>query len=81
MNLISEIKHRYNHIWLVGGAQLVQTFYREQQIDALQLSRVLLLLVGGIPLLTGEYDRQRLQLLDIEFYDTGIVEHHYEVIE
>lgn len=75
----TELKQQHDHIWLVGGAQLAQTFLRERAIDALRLSLVPVLLGDGIPLFTGSYEEQRLQLVETDSHDSGIVEHHYEV--
>ncbi|MFP9193150.1 hypothetical protein [Natronosalvus vescus] len=52
-----------------------------REIDVLRLFLVPVLLREGISLFAGEYDRQRLRLLETESHDTGIVEHRYEVLE
>ncbi|MFA9417850.1 dihydrofolate reductase family protein [Natrinema sp. HArc-T2] len=78
--LSTELKKQHDHIWLVGGAQLAQTFLRERQIDALRLSQIPVLLGDGISLFAGEYDRQKLQLIDISVHDSGILEQHYEIL-
>lgn len=79
-DLSSELKQQYDHIWLVGGAQLAQTFLQEKEVDVLRLFHVPILLGEGISLFTGEYTQQGLRLLDTEVHDTGIVEHHYEIL-
>lgn len=68
------LKRQYDHIWLVGGAQLAQTFLDADETDELRLSLVPILLGGGGPLFAGGSDRQRLRLLDTRTHDTGVVE-------
>ncbi|WP_284010509.1 dihydrofolate reductase family protein [Haloarcula pelagica] len=75
----THLKEQYGHIWLVGGAQLAEAFFHEQEIDALRLSLVPVLLGGGVPLFAGEYDQQSLRLLDTTRREGGIVEHQYVV--
>ena len=77
----TELKQQHDHIWLVGGAQLAQTFLREREINALRLSLVPVLLGDGIFLFADSYDEQRLRLIETDSYDSGIVEHRYEVRE
>jgi len=78
--LSTTLKQRHDHIWLVGGAQLAQAFLADHAIDELRLSLVPVLLGAGVPLFAGEYDQQQLRLLDTTPRDTGIVEHHYEIL-
>jgi len=75
----AQLKQQYGHIWLVGGAELARAFFEEDQIDALRLSLVPVLLGGGVSLFGGVYDQRPLRLLDTARRETGIVEHHYEV--
>lgn len=77
-SVASELGRRHDHVWLVGGAQLAQSFLREGEIDDLRLFFAPILLGGGIRLFGDGYDRQRLRLLDTAADDSGIVEHHYE---
>ncbi|WP_142860457.1 dihydrofolate reductase family protein [Salinigranum halophilum] len=78
-DFVPEIRQQYNHIWLVGGAQLAQSFLQRREIDVIRLSFIPILLGEGIPLFSGEYDGQRLSLVDTTTHGSGIVEHHYEV--
>jgi hypothetical protein len=39
------------------------------------------LLGDGIRLFSGDYNRQRLRLLNTDSDSGGIVEHHYEIID
>jgi dihydrofolate reductase len=78
---VPELRQRYEHIWVVGGAHLAQSFLRQRMIDVLRLSFIPILLGDGLPLFAGDYGEQRLHLLDTSTHDSGIVEHHYEVTE
>ena len=80
-SLSNELKEQYEHIWLVGGADLAQSFLREREIDDLQLFFIPTLLGEGIRLFSGEYSRQRLRLLTTDAATSGIVEHHYEITD
>ena len=79
-DLSTAVKKQYDHIWLVGGAQLAQAFLSEHEIDALHLSLVPVLLGGGVSLFAGAYDQQHLRLRNTTSRDTGIVEHQYEIL-
>jgi|AntRauTorcE11897_2_1112592.scaffolds.fasta_scaffold00008_43 dihydrofolate reductase len=78
---VPELRRQYDHVWVVGGAQLARSFFREREIDAIRLSLVPILLGDGIPLFSGGYDEQRLRLVETTTRDNGIVEHHYEVAD
>lgn len=80
-DLVPELRQQYDHVWLVGGAHLAQSFLQEREIDAIRLSFIPILLGDGIPLFSGEYDEQRLKLVDTTILDSGIVEHHYAVAD
>ncbi|WP_435075128.1 dihydrofolate reductase family protein [Halorubrum sp. HHNYT27] len=80
-DLVPELRRRYSHVWVVGGAHLAQSFFREREIDAIRLSFIPILLGDGIPLFSGGYDEQRVDLVGTTVFDSGIVEHQYEVAE
>ena len=79
--IVPELRGRYEHIWVVGGAHLARSFLRSREIDVIRLSFVPVLLGDGIPLFAGEYDEARLHLVETTTRDNGIVEHHYEVLD
>jgi dihydrofolate reductase len=79
--VIEELERRHDHVWLVGGAQLAQSFLREGEIDDLRLFLAPILLGGGIRLFGDGYDRQHLRLVDAASDDSGIVEHRYEFLD
>ncbi len=73
------LKEQFDHIWLVGGASLTESFLNEQQVDTLQLTQLPVLLGEGIPLFAGGYDRQRLELNDTTSHEGGVVELTYKL--
>lgn len=77
----SNLKREHDRIWLVGGAYLAQTFLDEHEVDELRLFFIPVLLGNGVSLFSGEYNRQRLRLIDTGAHDSGIVEHHYEAMD
>ncbi len=77
--LVERLKREYEHVWLVGGAQLAQTVLRSDQLDRLHLSLVPVLLGRGIPLFDDAGEPHDLTLLDTITRDTGIVEMQYDV--
>ncbi|RRJ29109.1 dihydrofolate reductase family protein [Halocatena pleomorpha] len=77
--LVERLKGEYDHVWLVGGAQLAQTVLRSDQIDRLHLSRAPILLGGGIPLFDDAGETRDLTLLNTVARDSGIVELRYGV--
>ncbi|MDS0283857.1 dihydrofolate reductase family protein [Haloarcula onubensis] len=78
-DIVPELRQQDTHVWLVGGADLAQSFFQEHEIDSIRLSFIPILLGDGIPLFSGEHDEQGLDLIDTTTFDSGIVEHHYEV--
>lgn len=77
-DLIRQLKERYEHIWLVGGAQLAQTLVQSGEIDAFRLSIVPIILESGIRLFNGSIGKQHLRLIDTTSYENGVVELYYE---
>lgn len=74
------LKQQHEHLWLVGGANLAQSFLRAQEIDDLRLFFTSILLGEGVRLFSGKYNRQGLRLLNTDSGTGGIVEHHYEIV-
>lgn len=77
--LAERLTREYEHVWLVGGAQLAQTVLRSNRIDRLHLSLVPVLLGRGIPLFDDAGETHELTLLDTIARDSGIVELRYDV--
>ncbi|MFD1511880.1 dihydrofolate reductase family protein [Halomarina rubra] len=79
--LAERLTDEYDHVWLVGGAQLARTFLALGRVDRLRLSVVPVVLGAGVPLFDGDGDRTDLTLLDSTSFESGIVELDYRVVE
>ncbi|EPQ1331019.1 dihydrofolate reductase [Serratia ureilytica] len=66
------------HLYIDGG-QTVQRFLQAGLIDELTITRVPLLLGGGIPLFGVDAPEQRLRLLAVTQSDNGFVQERYAV--
>ncbi|CAI1524035.1 dihydrofolate reductase family protein [Serratia nematodiphila] len=66
------------HLYIDGG-QTVQRFLQAGLIDELTITRVPLLLGGGIPLFDADGQEQRLRLLAVTSSDNGFVQERYAV--
>lgn len=77
--LIREIlAPRYKSIWLVGGAQLCQSFLELGLVDKIILSIAPVTLGDGLRLFGTAGPEQRWQLKDVITYKNGFVELSYE---
>lgn len=76
--LVSKLKDRFRKdIWLVGGAQLVAAFLRDNLIDQLILTVIPVMLGSGIPLFVEGSARRSLTLNAVNHYPNGIVQLTY----
>jgi len=67
-------------IWLFGGGELFRSLLELNQVDALSIAVVPVLLGGGVPLLPSPAARARLELTNHRVYRrTGIVALDYSV--
>ncbi|MGK8677778.1 dihydrofolate reductase family protein [Serratia marcescens] len=71
-------KQGYRHLYIDGG-QTVQRFLQAGLIDELTITRVPLLLGGGIPLFGTDGPEQRLRLIAVTQSDNGFVQERYAV--
>jgi dihydrofolate reductase len=77
--LVAAIKQTGRDIWLVGGSQLLASFWNEALIDEIRLFVIPTLLNEGIPLFRGISRQTSLTLVGSESYDNGVVQLHYSV--
>ncbi|WP_254764716.1 dihydrofolate reductase family protein [Natrinema marinum] len=77
--LATELERRHDRIWLVGGAQVVRAFLREDRVDELRLTLVPVLLGRGISLFGTDGKQRTLELLENTTRETGMVELRYAV--
>lgn len=68
------------HIWLLGGASLIKSFYNLELIDEYTLTIIPVILGNGIPLFDHLYNT-RLHLVAVEQFEGGVVNLHYSKSE
>ena len=68
------------HIWLVGGAEIISTFVNLGFVDEIILSIIPVVLGKGIPLFKNIEKEVKLELIKTTDYDT-LVELHYKVLK
>lgn len=66
-------------IWLFGGGQLFAELLDGNQVDAVEVTIVPVLLGGGIPMLASMSKRTTLALTHSHVYPSGMVALHYAV--
>lgn len=76
----TQLKSKYQNIWLVGGAMLTKEFLRSELVDEIVLSIMPILLGDGLLFFDYVGVEQRLHLKDSKAYTDGMVELTYEVV-
>ena len=71
------LRPRYKNCWMVGGAQLTTDFIRLRLADELVITKVPILLGGGIPFFLPQDNAYLLHLKDVKAYQDGMVELTY----
>jgi dihydrofolate reductase len=66
-------------IWLFGGGQLFATLLAANQVDAIEVTVVPVLLGGGVPVVASLRERASLTLNHSHVYPSGMVALHYAV--
>lgn len=77
--LTDELAERYDHVWLVGGSALAQSFLRQELVDEIRLTVVPVLLGGGIRLFDDDSEERALETLECRRFESGVVELRYDV--
>jgi dihydrofolate reductase len=68
-----------NHIWLMGGGELIASFLDEHAIDEFVISVAPVFIGDGIPLIARRHRHVPLELHSIERFEDGLVQLHYRV--
>jgi dihydrofolate reductase len=66
-------------IWLVGGAQIIASFLKQNSVNEIIVSIIPVLLGKGIPLFKDMENETKLELIKTEKYDQ-LVDLHYNVL-
>ena len=78
--LMKEVKRESKkNVWLVGGAEVVQSFLKEGLIDEMIISIIPVHLGEGISLFGNAGEEVELELIKNKVYKDGIVQLQYEV--
>lgn len=78
--LVNErLKPNYKNVWVVGGAQLVNSFVRLNLADEIRQSILPVLLGDGLPFWEVAAAENALHLKDVKAYKSGMVELCYEI--
>ncbi len=68
----------FEALWLVGGAQLIESFYKADSIDEYILTIVPHQLGEGLALPLGIFEGQNLTLVDTKKFPSGVIQKHYK---
>ncbi len=77
VDVLKELKPDIGGIWLVGGADLINQFVKDDLIDEYIITVIPTLLGSGISLFNNDNPEIDLKLLDVKPYDSGLVQLHY----
>jgi dihydrofolate reductase len=67
------------NIWLMGGGDLIASFFDAHAIDEFVISVVPVFIGAGIPLIAPRHLHVPLALQSVERFDDGLVQIHYRV--
>ncbi|WP_372947154.1 dihydrofolate reductase family protein [Mariniphaga sp.] len=77
--LVSRLKSRKGkNIFCDGGAEIVNGLLKDNLIDELIISVIPVLLGSGIRLFKDGRSEQKLQLISVKSFETGLVQLHYK---
>ena len=78
--LVLQLKQQTGrHIFVDGGAEVVNTLLQEQLVDELIISTIPVLLGNGVRLFKEGIPEQRLSLVQSRAYASGLVQQHFTV--
>jgi dihydrofolate reductase len=67
----------FKKIWLVGGGALTSSFFQRGLIDEYIISTIPIILGQGIPLFLPSGREEKLDLIALKQYPSGLVQAHY----
>jgi dihydrofolate reductase len=79
-NLVdTNIKPRFNKIWVVGGAKVASDFINNKLVDEIHISILPIILGDGISVFNSLLNEQKLELINSSTYKNGMVELRYHL--
>jgi dihydrofolate reductase len=66
------------NIYCCGGAEIVKEFLKDDLIDEFVISVIPILVGNGMPLFKEGRPEQKLNLVSVKSFDTGLVRLHYK---
>jgi dihydrofolate reductase len=73
------VKKLESNAWLVGGADIAKEFLKYNLIDEFIITIIPIVLGEGIHLFAKGVGEHKLKLLNTKFYDSGVVQLHYQL--
>jgi dihydrofolate reductase len=79
IDFVNELKEKAEKdIWLVGGGQLVTTFINHSLLDRMIITIIPKLIGDGIPLFSKKTAESNWNLVNVQPFDTGVVNLTYD---
>ena len=79
-NLVdTNLKPRFNKIWVVGGAKIASDFINNKLVDEIHISILPIILGDGISVFNSLLNEQKLELINSSTYKNGMVELRYHL--
>lgn len=80
-NVVESLRSQaFQHVWLVGGGELIRSFLAQDLINEHIISFIPVILGAGIPLYPPPNPQQRLELIGSQQFESGLVQAHYRSI-
>ncbi len=77
-DFIEGLRDEDGNIWLVGGADIVKEFLKNNLIDEFIITVIPIVLGEGISLFGEGCGEHKLKLQNIKSYDSGVIQLHYQ---
>lgn len=68
-------------LWLVGGGGLIASFREQNVIDEYIITVIPVLLGEGIPLFVGKQPETELRTIEVQRFESGLVQLRYERVD
>lgn len=76
--LVEKLKTNGKHLFIEGGSQIILQLMERKMIDEYYIAIIPVLLGNGTPLFKPGFPMQKLELIDVKEYNTGLVNLHYQ---